>query len=153
MNKKEMIIVGVIILIFLIVIGTLLISRKNKSENNSNNQQEAIENEFTQNLSDGTKLNTSTKLKEAKMMDNIEVKNAQLTNKNEKSVFLAEVTNKGDDKTEVTLISIMLYDKEGKEIAKIPGIIASLKPGETKQLNTTLQEDYTNAYDYKIVKK
>ena len=87
------------------------------------------------------------------MMDDVEIKNAQLTNKNEKSVFLAEVTNKGNNKTEVTLVSIVLYNKEGKEIAKIPGIIASLKPGETKQLNTTLQEDYTNAYDYKIIKK
>lgn len=153
MNKKEMLIVGVVILIFLVVIGCLLGSRKNNAEDINNDQTEEIENEFTQNLSDGTKLNTSTKLKETKIIDNIEIKNVQLTNKNEKSVFLAEVENKGSSKTEVMLINIILYDKEGREIAKIPGVIAPLNPGEKKQLNTTMQEDYTNIYDYKVEKK
>lgn len=153
MNKKEMTIVGIIILIFLVVIGFLLSSRKSNVEDINNNQIEEIENEFTQNLSDGTKLNTSTKLKETKKIDNIEIKNAQLTNKNGKSVLLAEVENKGNNKTEVTLINIILLDKQGNEIAKVPGIIAPLNPGEKKQLNTTMQEDYTNIYDYKVEKK
>lgn len=153
MNKKEMTIVGIIILIFLVVIGFLLGSRKSNVEDINNNQIEEIENEFTQSFSDGTKLNTSTKLKETKKIDNIEIKNAQLTNKNGKSVLLAEVENKGNNKTEVTLINIILLDKQGNEIAKVPGIIAPLNSGEKKQLNTTMQEDYTNIYDYKVEKK
>ena len=68
-------------------------------------------------------------------------------------MFLAKVTNKGSEKIEKTLIDIELYDKAGSKMVTIPGVIPELDPEENMQLNTTLQIDYTNAYDLKLIKK
>ena len=76
-----------------------------------------------------------------------------LTNKNGQSILLANVTNNGSTETKVKLIEIVLYNKSGEKIATIPGIISPLKAGETTQLNTSVQQDYTNAYDFEIIQK
>ena len=41
----------------------------------------------------------------------------------------------------------------GKEIIKIPGIIAPLKAGQTKQLNVGITGEYLNTYDFRIEKQ
>ena len=151
-NKVAILIIG-IVLVVVIIGGNLIAKNMKKNVGQTNETQTQIENEFSQTFEDGTKLNTSKKLKEVKKLDNLEIADIQITNKDGKTVLLANVTNKGTTKTEVTLLDIVLYDKSGKEIATIPGVISPLEPGKSTQLNTTTQEDYTNIYDFKIVKK
>lgn len=153
MDKKVAILIIGIVLVVVIIGGNLIAKNMKKNVGQTNETQTEIENEFSQTFEDGTKLNTSTKLKEVKKLDNLEIADIQITNKDGKTVLLANVTNKGTTKTEVTLLDIVLYDKSGKEIATIPGVISPLEPGKSTQLNTTTQEDYTNIYDFKIVKK
>ncbi len=151
-NEKKWILVLVGITVLLIII---LIVKNCKKEvvKESTEQTGANTQEYVQVLEDGTKLNTSTKLKETKKLDNMEIGNIQLTNKDGKSVLLADVKNTGNTETQVTLINIVLLDENGGEIATVPGIISPLKAGESTQLNTTMQQDYTGIYDFKIVKK
>ena len=153
MDKKVAILIIGIVLVVVLIGGNLIAKNMKKNVGQTNETQTEIENEFSQTFEDGTKLNTSTKLKEVKKLDNLEIADIQITNKDGKTVLLANVTNKGTTKTEVTLLDIVLYDKSGKEIATIPGVISPLEPGKSTQLNTTTQEDYTNIYDFKIVKK
>ena len=153
MDKKVAILIIGIVLVVVIIGGNLIAKNMKKNVGQTNETQTEIENEFSQTFEDGTKLNTSTKLKEVKKLDNLEIADIQITNKDGKTVLLSNVTNKGTTKTEVTLLDIVLYDKSGKEIATIPGVISPLEPGKSTQLNTTTQEDYTNIYDFKIVKK
>lgn len=143
-------ILGLIILTAIIlIIVTTKNSKSKKEESNINETQER----YTQVLEDGTKLNISNKLNETKTVGNLTIGDIQLTNKNGQSILLANVTNNGSTETKVMLIDIVLYNKAGEKIATIPGIISPLKAGETTQLNTTTQQDYTNAYDFEIIQK
>ena len=143
-------ILGLIVLV--VVVLVVVIPKDEKQEENGESKKENVE-EFVQVLEDGTKLNTSSKLKEIKMLGKLQIGNIQLTNKNGQSVLLADVTNAGSTEIKVTLIDIELYDEDGRKIATIPGIISPLKAGEKTQLNTSVQQDYANAYDFKIVQK
>ena len=156
MKKNEKIMITILIVIVVIVGGILIIRNVNQKESEPQPQEEVeniVAEENVQTLGDGTKLNISTKLKESKKLGDLEIGDIQLTNKNGQSVLLANIVNKGKQKTDVILIDIVLYDKNNQEIATIPGIISPLEVGESTQLNTVVQEDYANAYDFKIVKK
>ena len=121
-NEKKWILVLVAITVLLIIVLIVKNSKKEVTKENSK-QLGANTQEYVQVLENGTKLNTSTKLKETKMLDSLEIGNIQLTNKN------------------------------GTEIATVPGIISPLKVGESTQLNTSMQQDYTGIYDFRVVKK
>ncbi len=151
-NEKKWILVLVAITVLLIIV---LIVKNSKKEVVKENTEQLGTNtqEYVQVLEDGTKLNTSTKLKETKKLDNLEIGNIQLTNKNGQSVLLADVKNTGSIETQVMLINIVLLDKNGTEIATVPGIISPLKVGESTQLNTSMQQDYVGIYDFRVVKK
>ena len=42
----------------------------------------------------------------------------------------------------------MVSIKNKKEIEKLDGLLGTIKPGETVQLNVEATEDYSNIYDY-----
>ena len=151
-NERKWILVLVAITVLLIIVLIVKNSKKEVTKENSK-QLGANTQEYVQVLEDGTKLNTSTKLKETKMLDSLEIGNIQLTNKNGQSVLLADVKNTGSMETQVMLINIVLLDENGTEITTVPGIISPLKAGERTQLNTSIQQDYTGIYDFRVVKK
>lgn len=153
MKKNEKIIITVLIIITLIVV-IVYINRKNNGENATNEvlENEVVE-EFVEVLEDGTKLNISTKLHETKNINGLEIGNIQLTESDGQSLLLADVVNKTEIATEVTLVDITLLDKEGQEIVTLGGIIGPLQPGEATQLNTSTTLDYANAYDFTITLK
>lgn len=150
-NEKRMILV--IILIGIVIIAGLLLWR-NKGKNAEQQQEEETKKEeYVQELEDGTKLNISNKLKEEKTINGLKIGNIQLTEKNGQSILLADVKNDTSKDSETFLINIILLDSEGEEIAKIPGIISSIKAGETEQLNAGITDNYANAYDFKVEKR
>ena len=138
MNKKTIIITLLIILALIIFIAIKKDNKQNNQEITENNQEILV-----QTLEDGTKLNTSTKLLETKKVENLEISNSQLTNKEGKTILLADVKNVGN-----TTIQITLVDSNQKEIEKLDGLLGTIKPGETVQLNIEATEDYSNIYDY-----
>ena len=147
MNKKILISIGIILLILITII--ILKSPKNQDQTHiaTENNQEIL----VQTLEDGTKLNTSTKISETKKVGNLEISNSQITNKNGKTTLLADVKNTGNTTIKMIQLEIILLDNEQKEIQNLNGIIGTIKPGETTQLNVETTEDYSEIYDY-IVK-
>lgn len=147
-NEKRMILI--LIIVSVLIIGVVyILTRPKKSEEENEKPKE----EFVEVLEDGTKFNISNKLKEEKTIEGLKIGNIQLTEKNGQSVLLADVTNNTSKDSEVFLINIKLYDKTGKEIAIIPGIVSPVKAGETVQLNAGITEDYANAYDFTVEKR
>ena len=152
-NKKNLI----LLLIVVLVIFFVVMNRKGKDtnenvvENNDTNftDQEG-ETQFYEELEDGTKVNTSEKLKETKILNGLEIKNIQLTNKNNQSMLLAEIENKTGKETQEILINVIFSDKEGNQIGKIGGMIAPLKDGEKTKLSSSSMKDYSNAYNFEI---
>ena len=152
MNKKSvLILLGIIIVIVILIIA--ITSGKNDEEVTAGVATEnQVKEEFAQTLTDGTRLNTSTKMQETKTIDGMEITGIQLTEKNNVSVLLGTVTNKSGEKKGGYPVSITILDKQAKEIITVGGYIEELEPEESTQLNVSATFDYANAYDYKIEK-
>ena len=81
-NKKKVIIIALLILVILVGIKILIGNNKNrKNVNNANTSNAAIDEKNVKTLSDGTRLNNSTKMQEIKTIDGLEISNIQLTEK------------------------------------------------------------------------
>ncbi len=158
MKKNEKIFIWILILIIVIVIivGLTRKNKRNETANNNNNnpaQENIVKEEYVEVLQDGTKLNKSETLSKAKKLGTLEFTNIQLTNKDGKTVLLADVKNTGTVRTEMQLVDVIILDKSGKELGKVGGIISPLESGKTTQFNTSMTVDYANAYDFKVVSK
>lgn len=153
----------ILILVVITIIIAILVKVKNASNEklaeelaskddvvSTEDTDKLVEDEFIDVASDGTRVNTSSKLAETKKVGDYEVSNIQLTELNGQSTLLADVKNTGSDKKDVTLIDITLLDKEGEEISTIGGIVGDIEPGETTQLNASVTTNVANAYDFTI---
>lgn len=168
MKKQEKRNLLILILVAVIIIAVLVSMRNAKNaegsnvpENNDTVTGQEVNpdpkneelGEFEQMLEDGTKLNTSEELKKEKEIEGIKITNIQLTEQGGQTVLLADVTNGTEAETDVIGINIIILDKEGQEIGKIPGAVSPLKSGETKQLNVGITEKYGNAYNFRVEKQ
>lgn len=158
MKKEEKLMIGVLILILAIVVivGTVMSINKGKKNNDINGGKVAEENinveEFVKVLDDGTKLNTSNKLKEKKTFDGMEITDLQLTMNGNVSLLLGRVTNTSSTNKGGYPVNITVLDKKENEIITIKAYIKELAAGESTELNTSATFDYANAYDIKISK-
>ena len=155
MKKKEKRGLLILILVAIAIITTLAIitNRKGKEVNSDATEENKVVEEFVQVLEDGTKLNTSTKLSETKIVDGLKIGNIQLTMQNGQSVLLADAENDTGKDIDIMLLDIILLDKNGNELTTIAGIVGDLKEGEKQQLNSSVTSDYANAYDFRVVIK
>ena len=140
-----------IIIIVLVVIFIKNIVSKNKNKENTNST--TTEEKYVQTLDDGTKLNTSEKLKKDKEVEDLELKNIQLTYKNGVTNLLCDIQNNSKKEVKMEDVEIVLLDENGDTIYKMRGFMEEIKPGETKQFNSSITADFSNAYDFKINKK
>ena len=151
-NEKRMILILLVVLVIAIILFVVYNNKKGNNNEVTKQENEVVE-EFVQVLEDGTKLNISTKLNEAKEVNGLKFENIQFTEQNGQSVLLANVTNNSGKATDMTLVDVILLDKNEQEIVKVGGIISPLQPGETKEFNTSMTINYANAYDFKIIIK
>lgn len=148
MKKNEKRRILILLIILLIVTSIFIVNKKTKDE--SKNEEKNNTEEFVQILEDGTKLNKSSKLKEIRNVDLFKIENIQLKSKGNQSVLLAKVTNTSENTTEEKSVNVVFLDKNENEIVSVEGIIKSLKPGESTQLNISMTLDYANVYDLRI---
>lgn len=159
MSKKEKQVIGVLIGIAVIaIIVVLIVNGKNKEDENIVNN-ETVENntveeeKYVEVLENGTKLNTSEKLKETKEIDGMEISNMQLTEEGNITKLLGTITNNSNTTKGNYEINIKLIDENGKELTTLVGYIGELEPGESTQLSTSTTFDYANTYDVEITKR
>ena len=150
-NNKKIIIILVIAVILIIAVVTIyLINKGGNLGENENNQTENQVESYVQEVEDGVKVNTSTAMNTSKTLGNLLITNIQLSNRSGMTSFLADVKNNGTEVTPVKTIQITLISYEGEELAKLTGVINSLEPGETTELNIATTSNYITAYDFKI---
>lgn len=159
MSKKEKQVIGVLIGIAVIaIIVVLIVNGKNKEDENIANNEivesNTVEEEkYVEVLENGTKLNTSEKLKETKEIDGMEISNMQLTEEGNITKLLGTITNNSNTTKGNYEINIKLIDENGKELTTLVGYIGELEPGESTQLSTSTTFDYANTYDVEITKR
>lgn len=152
-KRGLLVLIGVVI----IVIGIIWLITNNKKT--KNNEVETPKNgevsvgEFTETENDGTVVNTSEKLKENKEIEGFKITSIRFEEKDGQSTLIANVTNTSGEAKEGFLVDIVLYDKAGNEIGRIPGNIIETIAGETIEMRAGITESYVNAYNFKLEKK
>ena len=151
-NEKRWIVLLVAVVIIAIVFFVVLGFRNKDGEDLADNSQNVPTNEeqYTVQLDDGTKLNTSEDFNSNKTYGDLEISNIQFTEKNGSSVLLADVTNKGNTTHENEIVKITILGENGEEITTTKPVIGKMEPGETVKINATITADVSNAKDFKI---
>lgn len=148
MTKNNKIILGIMLVAIVVIVVDMIVRNNSNSRSEANNV--VVQERQVQTMKDGTKLNTSSKLSEVKKAGNLEISNAQLTNKDNKTTFLADVRNVGIDKITMLDVEIVLLDENGNAVKTLKGLLGTIEPNSTAQLNVETLENYTDIYDYKI---
>lgn len=149
MKKKNITLIAIIAIVITIVV-IVVSSSKNDNTIANESGNENIE-EYVQVLEDGTKVNTSEKLKETKNYEGLSFTNIKFTNNGSVTNLFAEVKNTTSKNMEKQKISINILDKEGNVLTSFIGTLGELKAGETTTLNAGIAANYSNAYNIEIV--
>lgn len=144
-KKKQNVIAFMMIIVLILAIVIIFIYNKdNKNTENKN------EESYVEETTDGIKVNKSSKLNEAKLVNGLLISNIQLTEKDGMTTLLADVTNKNEEKTEFKKLKIILLDENGDEISNMIAFVGEIKAGETTQLNASTTSNYIKAYDFRV---
>ena len=152
-NEKRWIVLLVAVVIIAIVFFVVLGFRNKDGEDLADNSQNVPTNEeqYTVQLDDGTKLNTSEDFNSNKTYGDLEISNIQYTTRPDgMTVLLADVTNKGTTNHELETVKITILDQNGEAITEIRPLIDAMAPGETVQINASITADVSNAKDFTI---
>lgn len=151
-NEKRWIILLVAVVVIAIVFFVIITRENKKEEENTQNTTNEVANEekYTEQLEDGTKLNTIEEFNSSKTFGNLEIGNVQYTSKNGMSVLLADVKNNGTTVHEKEIVKITILGDNGEVITEIKPVIGKIEPGQTIKLNASITADVANAKDFKI---
>lgn len=157
MNKDEkrwiVLLVAVLVIAVVLIIG---LSRNKKTEEAvKNNEVEQVQKEeaYVEVLEDGSKVNTSNKLKENKEFNGLEISNIEIVEKDNETILEADVTNQTNEAQGDYGIYLKIKDDKGNEIKKIAGYINYMGAKEKTRLSIKTSYDFANAYDFEIEKQ
>ena len=155
-NEKRWVILLVAVVIIAIIFFVVITNINKGDEENQNNvtQQQSVQNtsneEFTTELDDGTKINTSESFGQTKTYNNLEISNIQFAERNGATVLLADVKNTGSSAHEIETVKITILGDDNAVLTQSNAVIEDMEPGETKKLNVTFTADVVNAKDFTI---
>lgn len=156
-SKKIRIAISVIIIIIVFIICFKILSKKD-IDNTENNEKEFVLydssiTDYVKKSEDGTKINMSPKINQDMKLNELDIKNIQLTCKNGITTLLADVLNNTNKDLEMKNIKIKFLDENNKEIRTVSGYIPALKIGETTKLNVSMSSNLITAYDIEFSEK
>ena len=153
---RKIIIIGVIIIIACIVSANIFLKKEIKNTKINENKFEVYDSsiaDYVKQTNDGTKINISPKINQDMKLNELDIKNIQLTCKNGITTLLADVSNNTNKDSEMKNIKIKFLDENNKEIRTVSGYIPALKIGETTKLNVSMSSNLITAYDIEFSEK
>lgn len=166
MKKSELKVVAVIALILILLLIWAIVWKNTNGEkeqepiqiaqtniNEQKQEQTQIIEEFVQIQEDGTKVNTSNKLKEVKEIDGLRVRNISLETKANETILTARVENPSNETKGDYGIEIIAKDKDGNELKTINGYMNSIEAQGTSTLKIKTSFDFANTYDIELKKQ
>lgn len=154
--KLNSLIVFIVVFIIIVVAIVLIANTALKSKEQGTSEQGGENTNtvsYVAELEEGVKVNRSTAFNTTKVLNGLTISNIQLSTRSGMTTFLAEVKNDTDTQTSVRVVEVTLLTQDGKEMVKLTGVINSLAPGATTELNIATTSDYIEAYDFTIVEK
>ena len=139
----------ILIIVSIIIIGILfIITRGNKKQ--EENSTETKNNQYVQTLDDGTKQGTSSKLNETKKLGDIEVSDIQVVEKNGIATITASVKNTSGITKKEFPMKLKLLNKSGEVLQEVGAYVGTIKDGQTKGINASVNMDISEIYDISI---
>lgn len=151
MKKKEKRMILILILVSILIVGIVWLVTRPKT-NKSNASGSVAQGEFTKVDNEGTIVNTSEKINEDREELGFSITNVKLEEKNGETIISARITNKTESNQESFFGNIVLFDKQGNEIGRIPTMVSETQKGESIDIEASITESYVNAYDFKLEK-
>ena len=154
-KRNILILIGIgVIVICAIWLFTNIGNKDNKETEKTpaTEQSSASQGEYTKVEENGTIVNTSEKLHEDREESGFAVSNISFGEENGETVLKARITNRTGTEQASFLGDIVLLDKAGNEIGRIPVKVAKTQKGETVEVEAYITESYANAYDFKLEK-
>ena len=157
MKKNEIKEIAIVFVILLIITAIIIVVRINsreeeKSNNNENTLEEVQTEEFVIQEEDGIRVNTSEKIKEEKEIDGLKITEINIEEKDNETIFTANVTNTTNETKGDYAVNIIAKDKNGNEIKTIGGYINAVEAGGKTVLRIKTSYDFANTYDIDITK-
>ncbi len=153
MKKQEKRMLLILVIVSALIITIIWFATRNKENNNVGGTTENVEQgEFTKVEADGTIVNTSEKLKQTKENLGFSITNINFVKRGNETILTARVTNNTGAEQGSFFGKIVLLDKSGKEIGRIPVMISETQSGEAIDIETSITESYANAYDFRLEK-
>ena len=155
-RKIRITICGLIIIIVLIGLLKIVFKKDTKNTEDSENEFTLYNSsiaDYVKENENGTKINLSPKINQDMKLNELDIKNIQLTCKNGITTLLADVSNNTNKDSEMKNINIKLLDENNKEIRTLSGYIPALKIGETTKLNVSMSSNLIIAYYIKFSEK
>lgn len=137
-QKKILIIVLALVVVIAIIAAVVIFKGQNKEP-------------YVRVEEDGTRVNTSEKLAEAKTYKGLEFSNIKFVNSSGVTNLTADVKNATENDMPAQSLNINVLDKSGNIITTFAGVVAAVRAGETTMLSAAIGGNYTNAYDIEIV--
>ena len=133
----------ILILVSIVIIAVIYGITHGSHTRNAENKKVQIENANLEN----------NKLKEDKVESGFEISNINFSEKDGHTSLEADVTNMTGTAQGNFMAEIVLLDKEGKEQGRIPVAIPETQIGETVGIQAGINDQYANAYNFRLEKK
>lgn len=104
-------------------------------------------------VKDGVKRNTSSKLLEEKIYNDMIIKDARIEASGGMSQFAATVENPYDKNIEGQIVDVVFMNEDGSELARVETFFPDLEPNNTSEISASTDIDITTAYDFYIEAK
>lgn len=101
-------------------------------------------------VENGVKENTSAKLAEPKNYKGLVIKEVKLVAEGGTTHMTAKVENVSSQVYPGEGIVVIFTKADGSEYARLEGILPTVRPGETNELDAKTTEDLANAYDFTV---
>ena len=177
MNSRKKIIL--IVIISIVILGIIFLTYLSKKDNNPDNNKDTdissneknndmisrrktidMDNEENVSIKDGTKYNDSEKIEEEHYVENGDGVNKDIVisdinlfgvEKDGKTYFTAKITNNGNEDYNSLILFLDFYDKDEKMIYSQEYHVKNLKKNTSQNIELERREDFSNAYDVKIL--
>ena len=144
-NKVRVLVFAFILVVLIAVLAVSIVSFVKNRNTDPDSKYVKIE-------EDGTKVNTSKKLAETKVIDGIEIKDITLKEKNNITVLEVTALNTNKELKEGFTVNIEFVDDNNNVITKMIGYISTLEAGESTTIRNQTTLDFANSYNINITK-
>lgn len=148
MKKQNLI--AVLVIISVIIIAAIILAKKIGGSKEEPQTNEIKQEEFTIESANGDKVNTSEALKKEREELGYYLSNITLERKDAQTIFKINITNKTSMDKQGKLVDIVFIGKNGEEESRMALYIRNIKQGETITTQATINNDFTNVYDFKL---